>query len=59
MVEVGKDCGDCATGTVPAGRILPNNIHGARLDGEKRSLEEKGEEKEFGRKGESNLGRRF
>ena len=24
----------------PAGRIVPNNIHGARLDGEKRSLEE-------------------
>ena len=32
--------GGCATGTGPAGRIVPNNIHVARLDDEKRSLEE-------------------
>ena len=32
--------GGCATGTEPAGRIVLNNIHVARLDGEKRSLEE-------------------
>ena len=32
--------GGCVTGTGPAWRIVPNNIHGARLDGEKRILEE-------------------
>ena len=32
--------GGCATGAGLAGRIVPNNFHGARLDGEKRSLEE-------------------
>ena len=46
--------GGCATGTEPAGRIVPNNIHVARLDDEKRSLEENEKKKR-----ESNLGSRF